>query len=53
MKDGPTIQRIREVRHKISERFDYDAQKLVAYHIERQKEHSARFLSEEKVEPVE
>jgi hypothetical protein len=45
MKDDPTIKRIREARHKISERFNHDPKKLVAYYIERQKEHSDRLLS--------
>ena len=52
MKDDPTIQRIRAVRHKISEQFDHDPKKLVAYLIERQKEHVDRFLLKEKIGSV-
>ena len=52
MKDDPTIQRIRVARHKISERFDHDPEKLVAYYIERQKEHSDRLLPKKKVASV-
>ena len=35
MKDDPTIRRIREVRHRISEQCDHDPEKLVAYYIRR------------------
>ena len=52
MKDDPTIQRIRKARHKISEQFDHDPEKLVAHYIECQKEHEDRLLSKEKTESV-
>ncbi len=52
MKDDPTIQRIREARHKISEQFDHDPKKLVAYYIECQQKHADRLLAKEKTESV-
>ncbi len=44
--DDPTIARIRETRHRISERFGHDPQKLVAYYIELQKEYQDRLLDD-------
>ena len=38
------IARIREVRHRISERFGHDPYRLVAHYMERQKEHRDRLL---------
>lgn len=35
MKDDPTITRIREVRHSISEKCGHDPKKLVEYYIQR------------------
>jgi hypothetical protein len=35
----PTISRIREVRHLISERFGHDPKKIVAYYLKLQEEH--------------
>jgi hypothetical protein len=52
MKDDPTIQRIRDVRHKISEQFDHDPKKLVAYYIACQQEHADRLLTKAKSEVV-
>lgn len=47
MKDqDPTIDRIREVRHQISERFGHDPEKVVAYYAELEKEYAGRFLDE-------
>ena len=45
MKD-PTIDRIRQVRHEISEEFDHDAKKLVAHYIEYQEQFSDQLLRE-------
>jgi hypothetical protein len=41
--DDEDIARVREVRHRISERFGHDPYRLVAHYIERQRdrEHSA------------
>jgi len=38
-KDDPTIARIRATRHRISEQFDHDPQKLVAHYIALQEEY--------------
>ena len=38
------IARIREARHRISERFGHDPYRLVAYYMERQKEHEDRLI---------
>ncbi|HMV48108.1 MAG TPA: hypothetical protein PKC13_06855 [Blastocatellia bacterium] len=40
----PVIDEIREVRRRISERFDHDPEKLVAYYIEMQKQHESRLM---------
>ena len=38
-RDDPTIARIRETRHQISERFGHDPQKLIAYYVGLQKKY--------------
>jgi hypothetical protein len=38
------IEEIREVRRRISARFDHDPERLVAYYMERQKLHRDRLL---------
>lgn len=38
------IARIREVRHQISEQFGHDPYRLVAYYMERQKEHREKLV---------
>ena len=40
----PAIERIREVRHQISEKHGHDPQKLVSYYIELQKQYQSRSL---------
>lgn len=40
--DDPVIKRIRDVRHKISEKFDHDPVKLVDHYIELQKKYADR-----------
>lgn len=37
LKDDPTIAGIRETRHKISEEFGHDPQRIIAYYIQLQK----------------
>jgi hypothetical protein len=39
--DDEDIARVREVRHRISERFGHDPYRLVAYYMERQCEHTS------------
>lgn len=46
----PVIDEIREVRHRISSRFDHDPKRLVAYYMELQRQYSDRLL--EMQEPV-
>ena len=41
-----TIDRIREVRHQISERFGHDPEKVVAYYADPEKDYTGRFLDE-------
>jgi hypothetical protein len=38
------IDEIREVRHRISERFDHDPERLVAYYMEWQERYRDRFI---------
>ncbi len=40
----PVIDEIREVRHRISARFDHDPSKLVAYYMELQKRYQDRLI---------
>jgi len=40
----PVIDEIREVRHRISERFGHDPEKLVAYYIELQERYRDRLI---------
>lgn len=42
--DEEEIARVRAARHRISERFGHDPYRLVAYYINRQKEHEARLV---------
>jgi hypothetical protein len=44
----PVIDEIREIRHRISARFDHDPARLVAYYMERQKEYQGRLLKTER-----
>jgi hypothetical protein len=45
MKDDPTIKRIRQTRHEISEKCGHDAKRLVAYYQELEKQHADRLVS--------
>ena len=53
-KDDPTIERIREARHRISKDHDHDPQKVVEYYLELQKKYEQRLLEDEEAhtEPV-
>lgn len=53
MKDDPTITRIRQVRHSISEKHGHDPKRLAEYYMDLQKKHKDRFVipSEIKKEP--
>lgn len=45
----PVIDEIREVRHRISARFDHDPDRLVAYYIELQQQYADRLMDTSKV----
>ena len=40
----PVIDEIREVRHRISERFDHDPAQMVAFYMEVQKQYQDRLI---------
>ena len=44
IKDNPLIERIRKVRHQISEKCHHDPRKLVEHYIELEKRHEGRFI---------
>ena len=44
----PVIDEIREVRHRISARFEHDPARLVAYYVELQKQYQERLIETEK-----
>jgi len=44
----PVIDEIREERHRISERFDHDPERLVAYYIELQQRYEDRLIDTSK-----
>ena len=48
IKSDPVIDEIREVRHRISARFDHDPSKLVAHYMEIQKQYKDRLGQTEK-----
>ncbi len=52
MKDDPAIERIRTVRHKISETHQHDPRQLIRYYMQLQKQHEDRFRSAEKPGPT-
>jgi hypothetical protein len=39
MKTDPTIDRIRKIRHEISEEFDHDPKKLIEYYVKHQQKY--------------
>lgn len=44
------IEEIREVRRRISARFDHDPERLVAYYMEKQERHADRLLQAESIQ---
>lgn len=48
MKGDPVIDEIREVRRRISARFDHNPSKLVAHYMEMQKQRQDRLVKAEK-----
>lgn len=45
MKTDPTIERIRQIRHQISEKCGHDPQKLVEYYMKYQQQYADRLVS--------
>jgi hypothetical protein len=43
-RSDPVIDEIREIRHRISARFDHDPARLVAYYMELQKQYEDRLI---------
>jgi len=44
MKRDPVVERIREVRHKISEKYDHDTTKLIKHYQELEKKTTRKFF---------
>lgn len=53
LKFDPTIMRIREIRHRISEKCDHDPRKVVDYYIAMQQKYTKRLLSLEEEMSIE
>jgi len=47
MKDDPVIDRIREVRHKITEDHDFETDKLIKHYQELEKKTTRKFFKKE------
>jgi len=45
IKDNPLIERIRDVRHQISEEYHHDPKQLVEHYMELEKKHQGRFIN--------
>jgi len=46
--NDPVIDEVREVRHRISARFDHDPSKLVAYYMELQEQYRDRLIKDDR-----
>jgi hypothetical protein len=46
--NDPVVDEIREVRHRISERFNHDPARLVAYYMELQEQYRERLVGPER-----
>lgn len=44
MRSDQTVERIRKIRHEISEQCDHDSKKLIEYYIKYQEKHKDRFI---------
>lgn len=53
MDPDPAIEQVREVRHRISERFGHDPERLVRYYMELQSEFRGRIIKAPGVAPSE
>ena len=47
IESDPVIDEVREIRHRISERFGHDPLKLVSYYMEMQKQYEDRLIKSE------
>ncbi|QTA86173.1 hypothetical protein [Desulfonema magnum] len=47
MRNDPIVERIREVRHKISEKHDHDTMRLIRHYQEMEKKTARRFFERE------
>ena len=48
MQSDPTLDHVREVRHRISQQCDHDPKKLVEYYIQLQAKYAGRLLEQGK-----
>jgi hypothetical protein len=53
MQDDPAIERVREVRHRISQQCEHDPKKLVEYYLRLQERHRERLLKAAQAEKPE
>ncbi|RKZ93574.1 MAG: hypothetical protein DRR19_00660 [Candidatus Parabeggiatoa sp. nov. 1] len=53
MKNDPVLNRIQEARHIISMQCDHEPKKLVAYYLQRQKNHQSKLFNDNKNVDVE
>lgn len=44
MKSDPVIDRVRKIRHKISEKFQHDPNKIIKYYIDMQNIHPKKLI---------
>jgi hypothetical protein len=49
MKNDPVLDRIQEARQLISKQCDHDPKKLIAYYLQRQKNHPQKLVDSHKV----
>ena len=49
MQPDPTIERVRKIRHEISEQCDHDPQKLIKYYQKYQQKFSGRLIRKPKI----
>jgi len=49
MKTDPTVDRIRQIRHEISEECDHDPKKLIEYYMKYQKKYKGRLITSPRI----
>lgn len=50
--NDPVIDEIREIRHRISEKFGHDPAKLVAYYMQMQEQYRERLIDTKEMEAI-